>query len=218
MILLPDDSKNAASPRTPHMPAYHFRPERNWINDPLALTKLGDRYHLFFQYNPLGAEPGLKHWGHAVTTDLIAWEILPLALSPTPGGPDEGGCWSGSVTTLVDPPHLFYTAVRHDPRRGRIETVCLAIGDADLGAWRKHPDVLIPGPPGELDTVGFRDPFVWWDGDQWCLIVGSGIRGFGGAVLVYRSDDLLRWRYDGVFFSMAEIRDDEKTAAMWECP
>src|SRR6266478_4300614 len=122
------------------MPVCHFRPEGNWVNDPLGLTKVGDLYHLFYQYNPVGAEPGLKHWGHAISQDLVAWEILPLALSPTPGGPDEGGCWSGSVTTLVDPPHLFYTAVRHDPRRGRIETVCLALGDAGLREWRKHPD------------------------------------------------------------------------------
>lgn len=204
--------------RPPHMPVCHFRPEGNWVNDPLGLTKVGDLYHLFYQYNPVGAEPGLKHWGHAISQDLVAWEILPLALSPTPGGPDEGGCWSGSVTTLVDPPHLFYTAVRHDPRRGRIETVCLALGDAGLREWRKHPDVLIPGPPADLDTYGFRDPFVWRDGDQWCLLVGSGIRGVGGAVLIYRSDDLRRWRYDGVFFSMADMRAEDETAAMWECP
>jgi sucrose-6-phosphate hydrolase SacC (GH32 family) len=86
------------------MPGYHFRPDRNWINDPFGFTKVGDRYHLFFQYNPLGPEPGIKHWGHAVTQDLVRWEILPMALSPTDGGPDEGECWSGSITTLVEPP------------------------------------------------------------------------------------------------------------------
>ena len=200
------------------MPRYHFRPERNWINDPVGFTKVDGRYHLFFQYNPIGPEPGIKHWGHAVSSDLVGWEILPVALSPTDGGPDEGGCWSGSVTTLVEPPHLFYTGVRHDQMRGRREVVCLALGDRDLRSWRKHPDVLIPGPPAQLDAVGFRDPFVWRDRDGWCLLVGSGIRGYGGAVLLYRSEDLLAWRFDGVFFSMPAGQADYESGAMWECP
>jgi beta-fructofuranosidase len=200
------------------MPRYHFRPERNWINDPVGFTKVDGRYHLFFQYNPLGPEPGIKHWGHAVSSDLVRWEAQRLALSPTEGGPDEGGCWSGSITTLVEPPHLFYTGVRHHPTRGRVEVVCLAIGDRDLGSWRKHPDVLISGPPDELDTVGFRDPFIWRDDDGWCLLVGSGIRGYGGAVLLYRSEDLLAWRYEGVFFSLARGQAGVETGAMWECP
>jgi beta-fructofuranosidase len=202
----------------PHMPRFHLRPQRNWINDPVGFTKVGDRYHVFFQYNPLGSEPGIKHWGHAVSRDLVDWEILPIALSPTEGGPDEGGCWSGSITTLVEPAHLFYTGVRHDPMRGRSEVVCLALGDPDLQSWRKHPDVLIPGPPVELDTVGFRDPFIWHDGDAWCLLVGSGIRGYGGAILLYRSEDLLSWRYDGVFFSVASMQSHHEMGAMWECP
>jgi len=200
------------------MPRYHFRPDRNWINDPVGFTKVDGSYHVFFQYNPLGPEPGIKHWGHALSSDLISWEILPVALSPTEGGPDEGGCWSGSITTLIEPPHLFYTGVRHDPMRGRSEVVCLALGDRDLRSWRKHPDILIPGPPAQLDAVGFRDPFVWRDGDEWCLLMGSGIRGFGGAVLLYRSEDLLAWHYDGVFFSLPAGQADYETGAMWECP
>jgi beta-fructofuranosidase len=200
------------------MPTYHFRPARNWINDPIGFTKVGDSYHLFFQYNPLGTDPGIKHWGHTVTTDFIDWETLPLALSPTPGGADEAGCWSGSITTQVHPPHLFYTGVRHDQRRGRIESVCLAIGDDDLRTWRKRREVVLEGPPDHLDTIGFRDPFVWRSGDQWGLLVGSGIRGKGGAVLAYRSVDLLSWRYEGVFFSTAGQQDGDLGGLMWECP
>jgi len=200
------------------MPRFHLRPARNWINDPVGFTKVGDQYHVFFQCNPFGPEPGIKHWGHAVSSDLATWEIMPVALSPTEGGPDEGGCWSGSITTLVEPAHLFYTGVRHDPMRGRIEVVCLALGNRDLTSWRKHPRVLIPGPPNELDTVGFRDPYVWRDADGWCLLMGSGIRGFGGAVLLYRSEDLLTWRYDGVFYSITRGQSDYETGAMWECP
>ncbi len=47
---------------------------------------------------------------------------------------------------------------------------------------------------------------------------GLGIRGTGGAVLIYRSEDLLGWRYDGVFFSVASMRSHYEMGAMWECP
>ncbi len=34
---------------------------------------------------------------HVVSTDLAHWTRLPIALSPTPGGADADGCFSGSI-------------------------------------------------------------------------------------------------------------------------
>ncbi|KIY98885.1 hypothetical protein MNEG_9074, partial [Monoraphidium neglectum] len=34
-------------------------------------------------------------WGHASSADLVTWRHLPLALAPSAGGPDAGGCFSG---------------------------------------------------------------------------------------------------------------------------
>ena len=59
-----------------------------------GLIQWQDRYHLFYQYNPSGPFHDAIHWGHAVSDDLVRWTDLPVALAPTPGGPDEDGCYS----------------------------------------------------------------------------------------------------------------------------
>ena len=58
-------------------------------------------YHLFAQYNPHGAKWGDMNWYHAVSTDMLHWAHLPIAL--TPDHPyDCGGEFSGSATVLPD--------------------------------------------------------------------------------------------------------------------
>src|SRR5918993_5945456 len=79
----------------PHRPLYHFLPASNWMNDPNGLIQWEGTYHLFYQTNPNGPIHGTIHWGHASSDDLVYWTDLPLALSPTPGGPDQEGCYSG---------------------------------------------------------------------------------------------------------------------------
>jgi len=41
----------------------------------------------------------------------------------------------------------------------------------------------------------FESAFVWKEGRTWYMVVGSGIRGQGGTVLLYRSGDLIDWEY-----------------------
>jgi beta-fructofuranosidase len=81
--------------RDPHRPRTHFLPPKNWMNDPNGLISWGGEYHLFYQHNPNGPFWGSMHWGHAISPDLIRWRHLPIALAPTPGGPDKDGCFSG---------------------------------------------------------------------------------------------------------------------------
>ncbi|MGH3148854.1 MAG: glycoside hydrolase family 32 protein, partial [Rubrobacter sp.] len=81
----------------------------------------------------------------------------------------------------------------------------------------KNP--VIPDPPADLDLVGYRDHTVWKENGSWYQLIGSGIRGVGGAVLLYRSNDLVNWEYLRPL--LVGDRDQTKpfwTGSMWECP
>jgi beta-fructofuranosidase len=195
-----------------HRPTYHFLPPSNWMNDPNGLIQWRGRSHLFYQYNPNGAFHGTIHWGHAVSDDLVHWRDLPVALAPTPGGPDKDGVYSGCALDHDGTPTLMYTGVRP-------QVQCIAEAadpsDPDLIAWRKHPsNPVIAEPPAGLEVEGFRDPFVWREADGWYCVIGSGIVGEGGNVLLYRSTDLVHWEY------LHELCRGEiaETGRMWECP
>lgn len=192
----------------PHRPGYHFLPPANWMNDPNGLIQWDGRYHLFYQYNPNGAFHGMIHWGHAVSPDLVHWTDRPIALAPTPGGPDKDGCFSGCAVNDDGVPTLVYTGVSP-------EVQCVATSDDGLETWQKLPEnPIIAGPPPGLDVTGFRDPFVWREGDTWYALLGSGIKDVGGTVFLYRSPDLRGWEY----LHPICVGNPDETGTMWECP
>ncbi|MGX7835990.1 levanase, partial [Campylobacter fetus subsp. venerealis] len=65
-----------------YRPVYHFTPESGWMNDPNGLIYMEGEYHLFYQHYPDSTVWGPMHWGHAISTDLVNWESLPIALYP----------------------------------------------------------------------------------------------------------------------------------------
>ena len=192
----------------PHRPLYHFLPPAHWMNDPNGLIQWQGVYHLFYQYSPEGVGSGTKHWGHARSGDLVHWEHLPIALSPTPGGPDKDGCWSGCAIDDGGVPTLMYTGVRP-------QVQCLAAGSPDLLTWSKHAgNPVIATAPAGFGPADFRDPRVWREGDAWRCVIGTAAAGGCGAVLLYGSDDLRTWEYLGPLL----VGADERTGRVWECP
>jgi beta-fructofuranosidase len=199
----------------PHRPRYHFQPPSAWMNDPNGLIYWKERYHLFYQYVPNDPPWETKHWGHAVSTDLVHWLELPIALTPTQGGPDQDGCYSGCAINHDGVPTLMYTGVRGDR-----QLPCLATSSDDLITWKKYPgNPVIAAPPLDLDLLAFRDHTVWKEGTLWYQLIGAGISGVGGTVLLYRSPNLVEWEYMHPLCIGDQKRSEPVwTGSMWECP
>jgi len=124
-----------------------------------------------------------------------------------------------------------------------VETVCGCRSDggggtACFGALRKLGSPVIAAPPPELvdRLLGWRDPFVFADelpGTSercWRMLLGTGIKGVGGAALIYTSfaaDGTTGWSFTGVLCD-ASMQQQQQCAldsatcvgvgAMWECP
>jgi len=199
-----------------HRPRVHFLPPQNWMNDPNGLIQFRGEYHMFYQHNPRAAWWGNMTWGHAVSRDLLHWTDLPHALEPD-AACDDYGVWSGCAVNDDGRAVLVYTGVhpRYLPGGGpRVQCQCLAT-TADMVRFTKHPaNPVIAGPPPELKTANFRDPYVWRQGRTWHMAVGSSDRDRRGAVLLYTSRDLVGWRYRGPLF---QGRGDE-AGRIFECP
>jgi beta-fructofuranosidase len=196
-----------------HRPQYHFQPPSNWMNDPNGAIQWQGKYHLFYQHNPFGPLWGNMHWGHAVSEDLVHWTDLPIAIAPTPGGPDEAGIYSGSAVNNNGVPTVFYTGTRG--AKNDIQTQCMATSSDGLLTWQKYAGnpVIREVPAESGQTRDFRDPFVWREGNAWYMVLGSRIKDMG-AVFLYRSQNLIDWKY----LNPLIVAEDKSHGVIWECP
>lgn len=193
-------------------PAFHITGGEGWINDPNGLVVFRGRYHVFFQYHPYSTEWGPMHWGHVVSSDLMHWQRLPIALTPGDDG-DKDGCFSGSAIVHNGKLYLMYTGFTKNAGQDTVRQVqCLA--ESDDGIRFKKLGVVISTndiPLGYAAT-DFRDPKVWrHDGKFWCVIAARKLDG-RGRTLVYSSDDLLSWHFVGDMFGK------DCKGIMTECP
>ena len=196
----------------PHRPHYHFLPPSNWMNDPNGVIEWNGQYHLFYQHNPNHPFWDNMHWGHAVSDDLVHWVDLPIALTPSTSGADEAGCWSGCTVNNNGVPTILYTGVKGDFRLPHNQRICIATSTNDLVLWEKYTgNPVISHPPDGLNVTGFRDPYVWQEGQVWYMAIGSGIQDIGGAVLLYRSKDLYGWEY----MHPLCVGDKHETSTLW---
>lgn len=150
-----------------------LKPADRWVWD-FWLARDGTDYHIFYLQAPrsLGKEE-LRHWnvsiGHAVSTDLVHWEILPDALYPgSPGAWDDYTTWTGSVIRHEGTWYLFYTGTRRADQ-GLVQRIGLATSD-DLIHWQRYGDdpLLLADPQYyellDLDLwhdQAWRDPYVF---------------------------------------------------------
>lgn len=217
--------------RDPLRPQFHLLPAANWMNDPNAPIYWKNNYHMFYQYNPDGAYWGDMHWGHAISSDMVHWKHLPIAVFPTAGGPDADGCFTGTAVIENDKVIVLYTGVVAVPldratSKGTLnlrETQCLLTsGDPELKSWTKLEAPVIAEPPTGMQVNGFRDPSPWRQDDWWYMVLGAGVANRGGVVLLYKSKDLHSWEFVHVLAGRdadtAHRLEPYNPWEVWECP
>lgn len=203
----------------PHRPQFHFSPKANWMNDPNGMVYFDGEYHLFYQYYPDSTVWGPMHWGHAVSTDLVHWEHLPVALEPD----DLGWIFSGSAVFDVEntsglgtdenPPlvaiYTYHDPVGADAGRDDFQTQGIAFSLDKGRSWEKYRDNPVLDNPGIRD---FRDPKVSkmqvGGQDRWIMSLAVKDK-----ISFYSSEDLLQWTHESDF--------NPPWAAyggVWECP
>jgi len=151
-----------------------------WVWD-WWLADTGTQFHLFFLQAPRSLGEQIKRHrhatvGHAISTDLREWQVLPDALAPGPAGSwDDGSTWTGSTLNHEGLWYTFYTGVSKAQRD--VQRVGLATSP-DLLSWTRHP----ANPLIELDPRWYEelDHDVWRDQawrDPW-VFPDSGGAGF----------------------------------------
>lgn len=192
----------------PFRPLVHFTAPTGWLNDPNGLVYFEGEYHLFYQYlTPRG-------WGHAVSTDLIHWTHLPVALRPDRLGAIFSGSvvvdWHDSSGFFDGQPGLvaiFTHDNESDPPDGpQVQSLACS---ADRGrTWTTYAHNPVIPNPGVAD---FRDPKVFWHDAtrRWVMVVAFN----RNSVRFYTSPNLRDWTWTGVFGPGEGAQE-----GTWECP
>lgn len=206
-------SRMTTTPGDSFRPYFHFTPPDNWMNDPNGLVYFDGEYHLFYQHNPFDIIWGHMSWGHAISTDLVHWQHLPVALHEENEIMIFSGCavvdWqnssgfsselrSGSVPPLV----IIYT----EHRKGN-QAQNLAYSFNRGRNWIKYSG----NPVLDIHSSEFRDPKVFWHAPTqlWIMVVALSVQ---HQLRFYGSSDLKHWEF------LSEFGPAGATESEWECP
>ena len=200
-VVQADDFWNAANLyREPLRAQFHFSASCGWLNDPNGMVFSQGEYHLFFQLNPYSWHDGQKHWGHAVSADLVHWQELPVAIYPRRFGDDV---WSGSA--VVDRANTsgwknggndLLVAAFTSTARGE----CIVHSNDRGRTWQEFEGNPVVKHRG-------RDPRLLWHepSKQWVMAVYDEEAG-GRDIVFHTSPDLKKWT------------EQSRIAGFFECP
>ncbi|MCM1283076.1 MAG: GH32 C-terminal domain-containing protein [Muribaculaceae bacterium] len=213
---------------------YHGGPYQHWMNEPHAPLYYNGMYHLFFQQNMVGTYWRNIQWGHLVSRDMVNWKPVKEAICATEDTVVPDGVWSGNaVCDANGVPLLFFTAGNDSYRNAGLlsnQNIGVAypadLTDPELGDWVIYDELAVKQEAAQGRTGEFRDPFLWKEGDVWCMLVCSGsVSSNGGAALLYTTETLelfsdgsiaMDWKYRGSIYEMENQPVTYGTS--WELP
>lgn len=172
-----------------------------------SIFALGDEVHIFYNRGFVAydwPERFVDSIGHAVSKDLVNWEIRKPAINARAGYHDDFQTWSPAVINHNNKWYMFYTGVNYNIA----QAPCMAVSD-DLDKWeRSGPSPLfIPGkwcPWSKDKWSDGRDSMVFKDDDRtfymyYCSGKTTEDGGYRTATGIASSVDLYNWEDRGCF-------------------
>ena len=192
---------------------YHIQGIVGLINDPNGFSQFKGKYHMFYQWNPLGTNHKNKTWAHSVSSDLLHWERMKTALRPDTWY-SKDGVYSGSAIVDDEKLYLFYTGNVKDPEGNRESYQCLAVSSDGENFERWEPSI-VNQPDGY--TRHIRDPKIWKKDGKFYAVIGIQSENLEGKAVLYSSENIKDWKFEGEIAGAnhGKIKD---FGFMWECP
>ena len=192
---------------------YHIQGIVGLINDPNGFSQFKGKYHMFYQWNPLGTNHKNKTWAHSVSDDLLHWKRLKTALRPDTWY-SKDGAYSGSAIVDDDKLYLFYTGNVKDCDGNRESYQCLAVSSDGENFERWEPSI-VNQPDGY--TRHIRDPKIWKKDGKFYAVIGIQSENLEGKAVLYSSENIKDWKFEGEIAGAnhGKIKD---FGFMWECP
>lgn len=192
---------------------YHIQGQVGLINDPNGFSQFKGKYHMFYQWNPLGTNHKNKTWAHTVSEDLIHWVEQPTALRPDTWY-SKDGVYSGSGIVIDEKLYLFYTGNVKNEEGIRESYQCFAVSEDGVNFERWEPSI-INQPEGY--TRHIRDPKIWEKDGKYYAVLGIQSEKLEGKVVLYSSENINDWTFLGEIAG-ANRGPLKEFGYMWECP
>ena len=197
---LPMAQKDCSRPR------YHFVPPAGTMVDTWGAVLHRGYYHLFYDINTDGKkERFVGSFAHIRSRDMLRWEQLPIALTPS----EEKGelrCNDGCV--VIDPSGralMYYTSVFYDDGKKHREHTPVR-GDDDLITWERIEEAMpitIKNHNGPFYKTGWSDPFIFSCRGRTFMLLSKCVTSDGeNQIPIYEAvdDSWLNWEFRGIFF------------------
>ena len=195
-------------------PQFHYTALTGWLNDANGLLHYQGQWHLFHQYQP--PDDAKRVWGHAVSSDLLHWQRLPVAIAAA--AEDSAASGSGLVDWANisglkrgdDPPVLLFYTQMPPSNSGRKGTQCLVFSTDGARTFELFPGNPILRTPATRD----RDPKVFFypPTRTWIMALSLSRNNTDRDHATYglfRSKDLNSWEL---------FQELGPGAWYWECP
>nr|QIX12404.1 MDL1 [Mayetiola destructor] len=204
-----------------YRPQIHLSPPSGWMSDPNGLVYHDGVYHVFYQHNPNDTKPNdfpQMYWGHAISTDLVHWKNLDIALSP----PTDKSFFSGSG--IIDQHNVTGFQIDDDKKPIILLFTSNNMSTAEQEQWiaysndapeyktfeyyKNNPVIKKLNLEGEK-SINFRDPqIIEWETGQYVTLITQDNKS-----MIYNSRDMINWELVSQFGEY-----EGKHGGTWECP